>query len=56
MRDKWMNTGYEVDELKPFADPVVEMTDAKRIDMLVTIGYCRAEVQVLLFKGVFTPG
>jgi MAP/microtubule affinity-regulating kinase len=44
MKDKWMNMGYEEDELKPFTEPVLDITDEKRIDMLVTMGYCRAEV------------
>ena len=44
MKDKWMNMGYEEDELKPFTEPVLDISDEKRIDMLVTMGYCRAEV------------
>lgn len=40
-----MNMGYEEDELKPFIEPTLDITDEKRIDMLVTMGYCRAEVQ-----------
>ena len=44
MKDKWMNMGYEEDELKPFIEPVLDISDEKRIDMLVTMGYCRAEV------------
>jgi MAP/microtubule affinity-regulating kinase len=46
MKDKWMNMGYEEEELKPFTEPVLDITDEKRIDLLVTMGYCRAEVQV----------
>jgi MAP/microtubule affinity-regulating kinase len=46
MKDKWMNMGYEEDELKPFIEPTLDISDEKRIDMLVTMGYCRAEVQV----------
>jgi MAP/microtubule affinity-regulating kinase len=49
MKDKWMNMGYEEDELKPFIEPTLDISDEKRIDMLVTMGYCRAEVQVTSF-------
>ena len=45
MKDKWMNMGHEEDELKPFIEPTLDITDEKRIDLLVTMGYCRAEVQ-----------
>jgi MAP/microtubule affinity-regulating kinase len=37
-----MNMGYEEDELKPFTEPVLDIGDEKRIDMLVTMGYCRS--------------
>ena len=35
MKDKWMNMGYEEEELKPFIEPILEMNDEKRIDTLV---------------------
>lgn len=35
MKDKWMNMGYEEDELKPFIEPTLDITDEKRIDLLV---------------------
>ena len=35
MKDKWMNMGFEDDELKPFVEPLPDLTDEKRIDTLV---------------------
>jgi hypothetical protein len=35
MKDKWMNMGYEEEELKPFIEPIIDMSDEKRIDTLV---------------------
>ncbi|XP_059087031.1 MAP/microtubule affinity-regulating kinase 3-like isoform X9 [Tigriopus californicus] len=45
MKDKWMNMGYEEEELLPFKEPILDISDTKRIDMLVTMGYNRKEVE-----------
>ena len=34
MKDKWMNMGFEEDELKPYIEPVQDWQDQKRIDIL----------------------
>ncbi|RZC41479.1 serine/threonine-protein kinase MARK2, partial [Asbolus verrucosus] len=34
MKDKWMNQGYENDELKPYVEPEADMSDPKRIEAL----------------------
>ena len=31
MKDKWMNIGYEEDELKPYMEPDVDLNDQIRI-------------------------
>lgn len=31
MKDKWMNVGYETDELKPHLEPVEDYDDTERI-------------------------
>lgn len=31
MKDKWMNAGYEGDELKPHIEPVEDYSDPNRI-------------------------
>lgn len=31
MKDKWMNTGYEDDELKPYVEPELDLKETKRI-------------------------
>lgn len=31
MRDKWMNMGYEEDELKPYIEPCKDVRDERRI-------------------------
>ncbi|XP_022707269.1 MAP/microtubule affinity-regulating kinase 3-like isoform X2 [Varroa jacobsoni] len=45
MREKWMNLGYEDDELRPHQEPPIELNDQRRIDALVQIGYSRQEVE-----------
>lgn len=31
MKDRWINTGFEEDELKPYTEPELDITDQKRI-------------------------
>ncbi|XP_059608365.1 serine/threonine-protein kinase MARK2-like isoform X3 [Phlebotomus argentipes] len=48
MRDKWMNMGYEEDELKPYTEPVADLKDPKRIgktEALVAMGYNRQDIE-----------
>ncbi|KAL1517824.1 hypothetical protein ABEB36_001542 [Hypothenemus hampei] len=45
MKDKWMNQGYENDELKPYVEPEADMNDPKRIEVLVSLGFKRYEVE-----------
>ncbi|GLG96658.1 Serine/threonine-protein kinase PLK4 [Gryllus bimaculatus] len=45
MKDKWMNMGYEEDELKPYVEPEPDYKDLKRIDALVSMGYNRGEIE-----------
>uniref|UniRef100_A0A8C9T8N3 non-specific serine/threonine protein kinase n=1 Tax=Scleropages formosus TaxID=113540 RepID=A0A8C9T8N3_SCLFO len=45
MKDKWMNVGYEGDELKPHVEPVEDYNDASRIEVMVGMGYSREEIR-----------
>lgn len=31
MKDRWINTGFEEEELKPYTEPELDITDQKRI-------------------------
>jgi len=33
MKDKWMNMGYEEDELRPYIEPETELNDLRRIGL-----------------------
>ena len=37
--------GFEEEELLPFTEPKLDISDQKRIEMLVTMGYPRTEVE-----------
>ena len=37
MKDKWMNMGFEEEDLKPYIEPVQDWADIKRIEIL-TVG------------------
>ncbi|XP_063059067.1 MAP/microtubule affinity-regulating kinase 4 isoform X1 [Engraulis encrasicolus] len=57
MKDKWINAGYEGDELKPHSepaadysdgqriDPVPDYSDAKRIEVMVGMGFTPEEIK-----------
>uniref|UniRef100_A0A673L7E0 non-specific serine/threonine protein kinase n=1 Tax=Sinocyclocheilus rhinocerous TaxID=307959 RepID=A0A673L7E0_9TELE len=45
MKDKWINVGYENDELKPHVEPVEDYNDSSRIDVMVGMGYTRDEIK-----------
>ncbi|XP_035240442.1 MAP/microtubule affinity-regulating kinase 4 isoform X4 [Anguilla anguilla] len=45
MKDKWMNAGYEGEELKPHVEPVEDYNDASRIEVMVGMGYSREEIK-----------
>ncbi|XP_061514927.1 MAP/microtubule affinity-regulating kinase 3 isoform X10 [Anopheles gambiae] len=58
MKDKWMNMGYEDDELKPYVEPLPDLKDQKRIGKtgnqavfkprlkaLVAMGYNRQDIE-----------
>ncbi|XP_038146044.1 serine/threonine-protein kinase MARK2 isoform X10 [Cyprinodon tularosa] len=51
MRDRWMNVGYEEDELKPYIEPQPDYKDPKRTgfdvfaDKMLRMGYSQEEIQ-----------
>ncbi|KAI5626761.1 MAP/microtubule affinity-regulating kinase 4 isoform X3, partial [Silurus asotus] len=48
MKDKWMNVGYEADELKPHVEPVEDYNDPDRIDVMIGMGFSRDEIKEAL--------
>uniref|UniRef100_A0A7N8YHM5 non-specific serine/threonine protein kinase n=1 Tax=Mastacembelus armatus TaxID=205130 RepID=A0A7N8YHM5_9TELE len=50
MKDRWINAGFEEDELKPYTEPELDITDQKRIDVMVGMGYNLEEIQDSLAK------
>ncbi|XP_026371019.1 MAP/microtubule affinity-regulating kinase 3 isoform X4 [Ursus americanus] len=50
MKDRWINAGHEEDELKPFVEPELDISDQKRIDIMVGMGYSQEEIQDSLSK------
>ncbi|MBN3294865.1 MARK3 kinase, partial [Amia calva] len=50
MKDRWINAGCEEDELKPFVEPELDISDQKRIDIMVGMGYSRDEIHESLAR------
>uniref|UniRef100_A0A668AR37 MAP/microtubule affinity-regulating kinase 3 n=1 Tax=Myripristis murdjan TaxID=586833 RepID=A0A668AR37_9TELE len=48
MTDKWMNVGYDGNELKPHVEPVEDYNDTSRIDVMVGMGFSRDEIKEAL--------
>jgi len=53
MKDKWMNMGYEEEDLKPYIEPVQDWNDRKRIEILEGMGYNNAAVEEALKQQKF---
>nr|XP_019959502.1 PREDICTED: MAP/microtubule affinity-regulating kinase 4-like [Paralichthys olivaceus] len=45
MKDKWINVGYDSEELKPHTEPVEDFNDNGRIDVMVGMGFTRDEIR-----------
>lgn len=46
MKDKWMNVGYEEDELKPYIEPEPDFSDQNRMDFLTReLKYSKEQVE-----------
>ncbi|XP_027467401.1 serine/threonine-protein kinase MARK1 isoform X4 [Zalophus californianus] len=50
MKDRWMNVGHEEEELKPYTEPEPDFNDMKRIDIMVTMGFARDEINDALIN------
>uniref|UniRef100_A0A3Q3L026 MAP/microtubule affinity-regulating kinase 3 n=1 Tax=Mastacembelus armatus TaxID=205130 RepID=A0A3Q3L026_9TELE len=50
MKDRWINAGFDEEELKPFMEPELDIRDQKRIDIMVGMGYSREEINDSLTK------
>ncbi|XP_071789388.1 MAP/microtubule affinity-regulating kinase 3-like isoform X6 [Asterias amurensis] len=44
MKDKWMNGGYEDDELKPYQEPEPDFNDERRIEIMLSMGFKRKDI------------
>jgi len=53
MKDKWMNMGYEEEDLKPYVEPVQDWNDRKRIEILEGMGYSNTMVEEALKQQKF---
>ncbi|XP_048122864.1 LOW QUALITY PROTEIN: MAP/microtubule affinity-regulating kinase 4 [Alosa alosa] len=45
MKDKWINAGFEGDDLKPHIEPVADYSDASRIEVMVGMGFTSEEIK-----------
>ncbi|XP_068164440.1 serine/threonine-protein kinase MARK2 isoform X7 [Antennarius striatus] len=45
MRDRWMNVGYEEEELKPYIEPQPDYKDPRRTDIMLQMGFSHDEIQ-----------
>uniref|UniRef100_A0A3B5LZK9 non-specific serine/threonine protein kinase n=1 Tax=Xiphophorus couchianus TaxID=32473 RepID=A0A3B5LZK9_9TELE len=50
MKDKWINTGYEGDDLKPHIEPVEDYNDPTRIEVMVGMGFTPEEIKDALLN------
>ncbi|XP_068729202.1 MAP/microtubule affinity-regulating kinase 3-like isoform X3 [Montipora capricornis] len=48
MSDKWMNLGYDNQDLKPYCEPTPDFKDERRIEIMLQMGFSRDEIQEAL--------
>eukprot|EP00794_Sanderia_malayensis_P020542 gene20542-22563_t len=53
MQDKWMNIGYENDDLKPFLEPTPDFNDTKRLESMIKMGFSSVEIKESLLKNKY---
>lgn len=53
MKDKWINTGYEDCPLTPYIEPEPDLNDPVRIEIMVNMGFSRADIIKSLQSGSF---
>ncbi|WAR19901.1 MARK3-like protein [Mya arenaria] len=44
-RESWINLGWEENKLKPYQEPPRDIVDAKRIEIMVNMGYGRSTIE-----------
>ncbi|XP_047186285.1 MAP/microtubule affinity-regulating kinase 4 isoform X3 [Scophthalmus maximus] len=45
MKDKWINSGYDGEDLKPHIEPVEDFSDPARIEVMVGMGFTSEEIK-----------
>uniref|UniRef100_A0A8C5FVM3 non-specific serine/threonine protein kinase n=1 Tax=Gadus morhua TaxID=8049 RepID=A0A8C5FVM3_GADMO len=50
MKDKWINSGFEGEDLKPHIEPVEDYSDAARIEVMVGMGFTPEEIKDALLN------
>ncbi len=45
MKDKWMNINHEDEELKPYIEPESDFGNTKTMDMIMSMGYTKDEIE-----------
>jgi MAP/microtubule affinity-regulating kinase len=53
MSDKWMNIGFEMEELKPYIEPHPDISNEERKKKMVQMGYSQKEIQDSLSENKF---
>ncbi|CAL8364318.1 unnamed protein product [Lota lota] len=50
MKDKWINSGFEGEDLKPHVEPAEDFSDASRIEVMVGMGFTPEEIKDALLN------
>ncbi|XP_056609417.1 serine/threonine-protein kinase MARK2 isoform X3 [Triplophysa dalaica] len=45
MKDRWMNVGFDEEELKPYIEPQPDYKDPRRTDIMLQMGFFQEEIQ-----------
>lgn len=53
MQDKWMNIGYENEDLKPYLEPIPDFNDASRLELMIKMGFSSDEIKDSLLNNKY---
>eukprot|EP00118_Oscarella_pearsei_P013384 m.106634 g.106634 ORF g.106634 m.106634 type:complete len:691 (+) comp37263_c0_seq3:2183-4255(+) len=53
MHDRWLNIGFEGDDLRPFVEPEVDFNDLTKTEIMISLGFTQEEIHESVTKNLY---
>ncbi|XP_065833116.1 MAP/microtubule affinity-regulating kinase 3-like [Oscarella lobularis] len=53
MHDRWLNIGFEGEDLRPYVEPEVDVNDTARTELMVKLGFTTEEIHESVTKNLY---